>query len=408
MADFRPFHGWRPPPALAALVAAVPYDVVNTIEARALARDNPHSLLHVTRPDIDLPDDVSPHADVAYETARAALLRLVESGALVEDPARSYYAYAQHMNGRRQLGLIGLASADEYWSGEIKRHELTRADKEEDRLRHVRTLGAHMGPVFLTYRATAALDALMEVVSASAPEVDFVAVDGIRHQLWPITDEARLEALAAAFAAVDTLYIADGHHRAAAASRVGRDDPSGSPSRHFLACAFPHEQLQILPYYRVVKDLDQFTPESFRAALSKTFHLERLPGPEEALARHAFVMGLRGDGFYRLTLLEPSSVDESNPVSRLDVSILQDRVLSPLLNILDPRRDTRIDFVGGIRGPAELERRLAQDAAVAFALHPTSLDDLMAISDANQIMPPKSTWFEPKLRSGMVISRFRH
>jgi uncharacterized protein (DUF1015 family) len=311
------------------------------------------------------------------------------------------------MAGRRQIGLMGVASAAEYWAGRIKRHELTRADKEEDRVRHVRTLAAHMGPVFLTYRARPAIDAHLAAITSAEPTVDFVAPDGIRHQLWPVRDAARLDALRALFAEVDALYIADGHHRAAAAARVGRDAAPDDPAGYFLACAFPHDQLRILPYFRVLHDLNGHTPSALRAALERDFVLTPLTGPEDATERHTFTLGLRGEGWYRLTLRDPASVDERDPVARLDVSLLQSRVLGPLFGIDDPRTSKRIDFVGGIRGVAELDRRLAVDAQAVFALAATTLDDLMDISDAGQIMPPKSTWFEPKLRSGMVVSRFR-
>ena len=407
MVDFRPFAGWRPPPALAAQVAALPYDVMNRAEAREMAAGNPLSLLHITRPDIDLPDDADAHGDAAYAQALHGLHTLLAQGGLMQDAVPCYYAYGQTMNGRRQIGLMGVASAAEYWSGTIKRHELTRADKEEDRLRHVRTLGAHMGPVFLTYRAQGAIDAHVAEITATEPSVDFVAPDGIRHQLWPVRDHARLDALRALFSGLDALYIADGHHRAAAAARVGRDAPPGDQAGHFLACAFPHDQLAILPYFRVMLDLNGHTPASLREALAKDFVVTPLSRAEPATVRHTFTLGLRDDGWYRLALRDPAGVDEADPVARLDVSLLQSRVLAPLFGIADPRTSQRIDFVGGIRGVAALEKRLAEDAVAVFALHPTTLEDLMAISDAGQIMPPKSTWFEPKLRSGMVVGRFR-
>lgn len=407
MVDFRAFRGLRPAAGRAAEVAAVPYDVVNTPEARALIEGNPHSLLRVTRPDAELPDDVPIHDDRVYARAAENFARLLSDGLLVEDDAPALYVYALTQGDHRQVGLMGLASAADYWADRIKKHEHTRQAKEEDRLRHIQTVRAHLGPVFTTYRATPEIDTKVAWQTEEAqPEVDFVAPDGVRHQIWPIRDKAQLSVLQALFAEkVPALYIADGHHRAAAAARVGRDAPAGSPAGHFLAVAFPHDQLRILPYNRVVRDLHGHTPTRLLDALRATFEVEPLAARAAPPAPHCFTMFLDERWF----LLKPQFAHPppaGDPVARLDVSLLQDRVLDPILGIADPRTDERIDFVGGIRGLEELERRVRADAKVAFAMYPTSLDELMEIADAGRVMPPKSTWFEPKLRSGLVISRF--
>lgn len=404
MVDFRPFRAWRPPPALAEKVAAVPYDVVDTTEARRLAEGCPLSVLHVTRPEIDLPEGASPYDERAYGQARAAFETLVAKGALVPDAEPGYFVYAQRMGNHLQIGIVGLASADDYDADRIKKHEHTRPEKEDDRTRHLEAVGAHLGPVFLTYRARAAIDRRVRGIVDGRPEVDFIAEDGVRHMVWPVRGAGDVEALGEAFAAVPALYIADGHHRAAAAARVARQAPEGSPARHFLAVAFPDDQLQILAYNRVVADLGGLSPAAFRERLGALFEIEEAEKPVAPARPHTF--GLFLDGRWH-RLRWRGKVDERDPVARLDVSLLQDHVLGPLLGIDDPRRDPRLDFVGGIRGLAELERRVREGAAAAFSLHPTRLDDLMDIADAGRVMPPKSTWFEPKLRSGLVVNRFR-
>ncbi len=405
MVDFRPFRGWRPPPAIAEKVAAVPYDVVDTAEARELARGRPMSLLHVTRPEIDLPEGTPIHADEVYAQGKRAWDALLAKGGLVHDGATSYYVYAQRMGDHRQVGIVGLASADEYWADKIKKHEHTRPDKEDDRKRHVETIGAHVGPVFLTYRAQAAIDRVVRGIVDWKPETEFVAHDGVQHMVWPVTDIGDVAAIQKAFAEVPALYIADGHHRAAAAARIAKEAPEGSPARSFLAVAFPDDQLQILPYYRVVADLAGLTTEAFLQRVGARFDVE--PAAKAVEPRSARTFGMRlGERWYKLRWRDVAALEKVDPVGRLDVSLLQDHVLGPVLGIADPRRDKRIDFVGGIRGPGELEKRVGAGAAVAFTLYPTSLDELMEIADAGQVMPPKSTWFEPKLRSGLIVNRF--
>jgi uncharacterized protein (DUF1015 family) len=405
MVDFRAFAGWRPRTDKAEEVAAVPYDVVNTEEARALVANAPDSLLRVTRPDVDLPDGTSLYGSEAYNGAQAAFERLLSEGIIVQDSAPHFYAYAQHMGDHQQLGLVGLASAADYWADRIKKHEFTRPTKEEDRMRHIEVLRSHLGPVFMAYRAHAEIDALLASATSSTPEIDYVAPDGIRHQLWPISKEETVSALTDAFSAIDALYIADGHHRAAAASRVGRDANETDPRGHFLAVVFPDSALKILPYNRVVHHLSGRSPSELIDALKAHFELVEIDVAAEPSHRYSFAMYL-DEQWYQMGLKEHALPDANDPVARLDVSVLQDLVLAPLLGVDDPRTADHIDFVGGIRGLGELARRADQTGGVAFAMPPTTLDDLMDIADAGEVMPPKSTWFEPKLRSGLVISRF--
>lgn len=404
MVDFRAFHALRPPAAEAAEVAAVPYDVVNTAEARAQVADAPNSLLRVTRPDVDLPEGASLYSDAAYAQAQAAFARLVEGGHLVLGESRGFYAYALTWQGRRQLGVVGVASAADYWADRIKKHEFTRPTKEDDRMRHIEAVRAHLGPVFLAYRHQPQIDAALEALTAGPAEVDFTAPDGVQHQIWPIEGAADVAGLEAAFAQVPALYIADGHHRSAAAARIGKGAGPDDARGRFLAVAFPDDQLRILAYNRVLADLNGLTPAALKQQLAVDFEISPLAGAEAPERRATFSMYLEG-AWHRLTLRAERAPDASDPVASLDVAVLQDRVLGPMLGIDDPRTSERIDFVGGIRGLAELERR-AGEAGVAFALFPTSLAELMAIADAGEVMPPKSTWFEPKLRSGLVISQF--
>ncbi|MFN3198251.1 MAG: DUF1015 domain-containing protein [Bradymonadia bacterium] len=402
----KPFKGWRPPDARAHEVASVPYDVVNTEEARTLAEGKPHSMLHVIRPEIDLPAEIDAHGTEAYAQAQSAFEGLIADGALVQDDAPGFYLYAQTMGDHHQVGLVCLAHTEDYWAGRIKKHEHTRPDKEDDRMRHIEAVGAHLGPVFLAYPKSEEVDALISEIVATAPSVDYVAEDDVRHTLWPVFEDEAVAALGRAFNQVPAFYVADGHHRTAAAGRLGRAHP-GTAAEWFLTVLFPDDQLQILDYNRVVADLNGH--EHFLSVLLETgnFLVTPLGQAEAPSARHVFSMCLGGD-WYSVRPSKPDQlIDESDPVASLDVSVLQDHILEPLLGIDDPRTNTRISFVGGIRGLASLESAVKGQKAVAFALYPTSLGELMRIADAGEIMPPKSTWFEPKLRTGLVVHRWR-
>lgn len=403
MASLKPFAAARPPAALVQRVAAPPYDVVNTAEARAYAHGNPLSFFRVSRPEIDLAPTVDEHAQEVYAHGAHNLAAFLKDGTLVKDPSPRFYAYAQRMGTHKQLGLVAAASVDEYDQGLIKKHELTRQDKEDDRTHHVDVLGGNDEPVFLTYRARNDIDALMASAAASAPTYDFTTEDGIQHTLWLIPDTLTAQ-VERAFAGVPHLYIADGHHRSAAASRV-HALRKGKPGNHdrFLAVIFPHTQMQIMDYNRVVRDLKGHSPEAFVSALGKDFDVTPTTEKKPA-ALHQFGLYLQGR-WHRLTARAGTFPD--TPLGRLDVNILQERVLGPLLGIGDPRTDKRIHFVGGIRGMGELEKLVDKDGwAVAFSMFPTTLDQLMDIADVGQIMPPKSTWFEPKLRSGLFLHLF--
>jgi len=406
MSDIRPFRALRPRPDLAARVAAPPYDVISSDEARAMAAGNPYSFLHVNKPEIDLPTDLDHYDDRVYAQGVATLRRLMAEGVFVREESPSYYLYQQRMGDHTQVGLVCASSCAEYERGEIKRHENTRKDKEDDRTRHVAEQNANGEPVFFTYRKSADVDRLVAQVSADAPLYDLVTDDGIGHTVW-IVPTALTERFTAAFARVPALYVADGHHRTAAAARVGLERKAANahhvgnePYNYFMAVLFPHDQLKIMDYNRVVKDLAGLAPAKFLKKLSDGFTVTptETPRPE---APHQFGMFLEGR-WYRL-VANPGTWPAGDPVRSLDVSILQENVLAPLLGIRDPRTDKRIDFVGGIRGLSELERRVKGGWAVAFALYPTSLDQLMAVADTGVVMPPKSTWFEPKLRSGLLV-----
>jgi uncharacterized protein (DUF1015 family) len=407
MSDIRPFRALRPRPELAARIAAPPYDVVTSDEARRIAEGTPLCFLHVSRPEIDLPPETDLYDDRVYAKGAVNLRRLMAEGALVREAEPRLYAYRQRMGDHVQTGLVCAASCKEYADGLIKRHELTRKDKEDDRTRHTHELNANSGPVFLTYRQREEIDRLLEgVASGGAPVYDFVADDGIAHTVW-VVPAALSAALAAAFKSVPALYVADGHHRAASAARVGLERRAANPHHtgdepynYFLAVLFPHDQLRIMDYNRVVRDLGDLDPRNFLERAGERFSVKPTTAPRPETP-HRFGMHL-GGSWYRLEA-KPGTWPISDPVRSLDVSILQENLLAPVLGIADPRTDKRIDFVGGIRGLGELERRVAEGWAVAFALHPTSLDQLMGVADAGLVMPPKSTWFEPKLRSGLLV-----
>ncbi len=403
MATIFPFKALRPRPDLVEQVAAVPYDVVNRAEARALAEGNPHTFLHVTKPEIDLADDVGLYDDAVYSQGASALKKMIDDGVMVQDDKDSLYAYALTMNGRTQTGFVLCACTDEYDQNIVRKHEFTRPDKEDDRVRNIEALGAQSGTVFLVHRQSEILAAAMKQATADTPAVDFVAADGIRHQLWVIAGDNEIAQIVKGFDALGPIYIADGHHRSAAASRVAkssRDANNDNPeTQRFLAVSFPEDEMLIMDYNRVVKDLGDYNAETFLSKVSEIFTVS--PGRLESSKKHHFEMYL-GDTWYTLAAKE-GTWNPEDPVERLDVSILQTQLLHPLLGIEDPRRDKRIDFVGGIRGSQELEKRVANGFAVAFKLCATSIEELLAIADAGEVMPPKSTWFEPKLRDGLAV-----
>jgi uncharacterized protein (DUF1015 family) len=406
MSDIRPFRALRPQPELASSVAAPPYDVINSEEARALAAGNAVSFLHVGKPEIDLPADVDLYDDRVYAQGVANLRRLMAEKVLVREDRPALYVYQQRMGDHVQAGLVCATSCEEYENGLIKRHEFTRKDKEDDRTRHVREQNANAEPVFFTYRKVEAIDALVDRVRRTTPLYDLVTDDGIGHTVWIVPAELTQQ-FVSEFAAVPALYVADGHHRTASAARVGIERKAANPRHtgeepynYFMAVVFPHDQLRIMDYNRVVKDLNGLSADEFLARISEKFTVAPTDSPKPTAVRQ-FGMYL-GGRWYRVEA-KPGTYPVDDPVRGLDVSILQENLLATVLGIADPRTDKRIDFVGGIRGLVELERRVANGWAVAFALFPTSLDQLMSVADAGKVMPPKSTWFEPKLRSGLLV-----
>ena len=408
MATVHPLPALRPRPEHAARVAAVPYDVVDTAEARALAAGEPRSFLHVTRPEIDLPEGTDPHAPEVYRQGAAALAARIDDGTLVRDPDPALYVYRLTAGDHVQTGVMGRCAVDEYDADRIKKHEKTRPDKEDDRTRHLLALGCHPEPVFLTYRPEEEIDRwVAEATETEDPLYDFVAADGVGHTVWRVPYGGGIDE---AFAEVGALYVADGHHRSASASRARaarvQDDPSDDGTaayNFFLAVVFPADQVRILPYNRVVRDLGERSAEELLARLREDWEVTEGAAPEPA-ARGTFSMYLDGRWY---GLAAPRRwVEADDSVESLDAAILQARVLEPLLGIGDPRTSERIDFVGGIRGTGELVRRVDVGGGVAFSLHPVSVEELMAVADAGRVLPPKSTWFEPKLRSGLVVHEF--
>ena len=405
MPRIKTFRAVRPPAAKAATVASVPYDVIDRDEAVALAAGNPESFLHVVRPDIDLPPETDPYAEAIYSQAADAFQKFLSAGTLAQDEPESIFLYRQIMDGRSQVGVVCCCHVDDYEHNRILKHEFTRPAKEDDRTRHVMTLAAHTGPVFLTYRDEAEVNRLVEAATADAPLYDFTAPDGVQHTVWQITQsEPYVEALTA----VPAFYIADGHHRAASAWRAGKARREANPNHNgteeynwFLTVLFPAHQLTILPYNRIIADLNGKTAEQILAELGQVGKLEPTTNPVPQAAG-SFCIFL-ADQWYQLTI-PAESIDHADPIASLDVALLEQRVIRPIFGIENGRTDPRIDFVGGIRGTDELQRRVQSGKwAVAVSMHPTSIDQLMAVSDAGEVMPPKSTWFEPKLRSGLLV-----
>ncbi len=399
MANIKPFSALRPKPELASQVCELPYDVMSSVEAREIASGNPLSFLHVSKPEIDLPPSTDPYAPEVYAKGKENFQRLISLGALRQDAKPRFYLYRQIMGAHSQLGLVGAASCEDYLDGVIKKHELTRPDKEDDRVRHIETLNAQTGPVFLVYPSNATLNELAASRTALAPEIDFSAKDGVRHTAWVISEPQDIAVIALEFARMPALYIADGHHRSAAATRVYQSRKGAGGSASFLAVLFPHDQVQILAYNRVLQDLNGLSPTQLLEKLDGVFILQ---SNGAAVPRRKHQLGLYMDGQWHTLHFRPRFADTTDPIEKLDVTLLQKYVLSPLFAIEDPRTSKRINFVGGIRGTAELEKLVnSGEYACAFSMFPTSIEDLMRIADAGGIMPPKSTWFEPKLRDAM-------
>lgn len=409
MADVKPFSCIRPEASVAHRVAALPYDVYNRAEAKLAAGKDPLSFLNIDRPESNLPDDTDIYAPEVYKKAKELLEARLADGTYVTDSEACYYLYELIMEGRSQTGIVACASIDDYQNGTIKKHENTREDKEQDRIRHVDACNAQTGPIFLAYRTQPEISHVMQEYQKTEPLYDFTSEDGITHRVWRIADAGDVACLREAFAGMESLYIADGHHRAASAVKVGlkrraeAGNYSGSEEfNYFLSVLFPEEQLKILPYNRVVRDLNGRTEEAFLTELSESFDVTCM-GSERVSPKEKGTFGMfLGEQWYLLTAKEALR-KESDPVKSLDVAVLQDFLLAPILGIGDPRTDKRIDFIGGIRGLAELERRVHTDMTVAFSMYPTSIKELFSVADAGLLMPPKSTWFEPKLRSGIFI-----
>jgi len=399
MAALKPFAALRPKPELAARICELPYDVLSSDEARAVATGNPLSFFHVSKPEIDLLLETDIHAPKVYLKGRENFREFIRQGVLQPDPQPYFYLYRQIMNGHAQTGVVAAASCQEYLGGVIKKHELTRPDKEDDRVRHIETLNAQTGPASLVYRAVAAVDKFVAKKITEAPAIDFTAPDGVRHTSWTVQSAQDIRFIETEFARVPALYIADGHHRSAAAARIYQSRQGAGHSGQFLAAIFPHTQMQILPYNRVLKDLNGQTPEQVRELLGKIFSFA--PNRPAAPARR-HELGLYLGGRWFTLAFRQNYLNAKSPADRLDAALLQRHVLDPIFGITDPRTSIRINFVGGIRGVTELEKLVdGGEYACAFAMFPPGLEDMMGIADAGEIMPPKSTWFEPKLRDGM-------
>lgn len=410
MATVKAFKAIRPTPEKAADVAALPYDVYNREEARGAVAGKPDSFLRVDRPETTMDPEIDLYDPAVYRQARKNLERLISDHILIQDEQPQFYLYALKMGEHEQTGLVACTSVDEYLDGTIKKHELTRSEKEQDRIHHVDSCDANTGPIFLTYRHQEEIDRRVQKIRNEAPLYDFVSDDGIRHRVWHVRNQEDISGFIQDFAKVPALYIADGHHRAASAVKVAqmrrKEHPGYSgdePFNYFLSVVFPDNQLDILDYNRVVKDLNGLTPQDFMTALQEKCEIEAVDQAYRPNSKGQFGMYFE-DQWYKLKIHD-ELVEKGDPVKGLDVSVLQEQILSPILGIGDPRVDQRIDFVGGIRGLKELERRVHTDMQVAFSMYPTSAGELMAIADAGLLMPPKSTWFEPKLRSGLFIHK---
>ena len=399
MATIKPFAALRPKSELAAKICELPYDVMSSDEAREIAAGNPLSFLHVSKPEIDLPPGTDIHAPEVYAKGKENFQELISQGALKQDDKPNFYLYRQIMGEHSQVGLVAAASCEEYLRGAIKKHELTRVDKEDDRVRHIETLNSQTGPAFLTYKSVRALDEFVAKKISEKPEVDFTAKDSVRHSSWKISDANEIKFIEAQFAKIPFLYIADGHHRSAAAARVFQSRKGAGHSGQFLAVIFPHNQMQILPYNRVLKDLNGNSPEQLLKKLEAVFTISN---NGNATPKRKHELGFYFQGGWKTLSFKKEFSQSKDAVENLDVTLLQKNILAPVFGIDDPRTSKKINFVGGIRGAAELEKLVdGGEYACAFTLFPTGIEDLMAVADAGEIMPPKSTWFEPKLRDGM-------
>ena len=411
MALVLPFKAVRPQQKFVSQVAALPYDVMTREEAQKAVSGNALSFMHVEKSEIDVPDQTKSDDHLIYQTAKRNFVQMQEKGILLQDESPFFYIYQQQMNGRKQTGIVGLMSAAEYDAGKIKKHELTRKDKEEDRINHVSTVNAQTGPVFISYRERQKLNKIVDKIMAGAPEYDFTADDGVAHTVWIVTDVQQIEEIKKEFLDVDALYIADGHHRAAAAATVARmrrsQDKSAGSAREYesvLAVFFPHTQLKVMDYNRAVKDFNGLTSDKYLEKISSCFTMTKNFKARSPQQLHDFGMYLGGE-WYKITI-KKGMYKESDPVASLDAAILQEHLLDPVLSIKDPRIDDRIKFIGGIRGMDELEKLVNKEGfAVAFSLYPTTMEQIINVADAGAIMPPKSTWFEPKLRSGIFTHK---
>ena len=411
MAVIKPFKAIRPINELVDKIAALPYDVMDSDEARDMVKDNPYSFLHVDKAEIDLPKDIDMYDDKVYEKAKENLDKMIDNGLYIEDDKPNYYIYRQVMKGRSQTGLVACASIDDYSNNIIKKHELTREEKEIDRINHVYKCEAHTGPIFLTYREDKRISDIVNEWVKKEPVYDFKADDGVKHTVWVIDDENTVNKLQELFKSVEYLYIADGHHRSASAVKVGHikraeeDSYTGEEEfNFFLSISYPDSELEVLDYNRTVKDLNGLSKEDFLERVKENFEVTESAEQVKPKEKHTF--GMYIDNQWYLLKAKEGIFNPEDPVDRLDVSILQNSLLRPILGIDDPRKSKRIKFIGGIRGLKELERRANTDMKVSFSMYPTTTEDIMAIADSGEIMPPKSTWFEPKPRSGIFVHKF--